>query len=99
MSILSFAWGSVEECLIATRGGAMDSLFWQTIDQQQQATGPAPGLVSMLRTERARIPGGWLVRILVLHREQAAPPGGAVEIETGVASGVTFVPDPTHSWI
>jgi hypothetical protein len=26
----------------------MDSLFWQTIDQQQQATGPAPGLVSML---------------------------------------------------
>lgn len=76
----------------------MDRIVWQTIDQQQQATGPAPGLVSMLRTDRAKIPGGWLVRILVLHREQAAPPGGAAEIETGVASGVTFVPDPTHSW-
>lgn len=79
-------------------GCVMGSLIWQTIDQQQQPTGPAPGLISMLRTDRAKIPGGWLVRTLVLHREQTTSPGGVTDIETSVGSGVTFVPDPTHAW-
>jgi hypothetical protein len=88
----------VGEFQIVKGGCAMDSLIWQTIDQQQQPTGPAQGLVSMLRTDRAKIPGGWLVRTLVLHREQTTPPGGVTDIETSVGSGVTFVPDPTHAW-
>ena len=76
----------------------MKPILWQTIDQQPQTTGPAPGLISMLRTDRAEIPGGWLVRTLVLHREQTTPPGGAPDIEASAACGVTFVPDHTHAW-
>lgn len=76
----------------------MDGLSWQTIDQYQQPTGSAPGLVLMLRTDRAKIPGGWLVRTLVLHREQTISPGGGTDIESNVSSGLTFVPDPTYAW-
>lgn len=66
---------------------------WQTVDLQQQPTSPVAGMVSMMRTERARIPGGWLVRTVAFHREITQPQGGAADVETNVAVGLTFVPD------
>ena len=69
-------------------------LAWKTVDLQQQQTGPAP----YLRTERAKIAGGWLVRTLFVMREQTQPPGGAPDIETTASVGLTFVPDAA-GWV
>lgn len=73
-------------------------LKWETIDLQQNATSQAAGMISILRTERAKTAGGWLVRTLVFHREITQPQGGAQDVETNVAVGLTFVPDPTNGW-
>ncbi len=75
------------------------ALSWQMIDLQQQPTNNGmPGMVAMLRTERARIPGGWLVRTVGVYREATQAPGGAPDIETSTAIGLTFVPDAGHAW-
>lgn len=47
-------------------------------------------------TYRAQVPGGWLVAIW------AAPSATQQHLDTNMhtfAGGVTFVPDPTHSWV
>lgn len=73
-------------------------LAWKTVDLQQQQTGPAPHLLQYLRTERAKIAGGWLVRTLFVMREQSQPPAGAPDIETTASVGLTFVPDAA-GWV
>lgn len=71
---------------------------WITIDQQAVSTGPAPGLTGVLKTERTKVPGGWLVRSVLMYREMTQPLGGAPDIETTMSVGITFVPDVTDAW-
>jgi hypothetical protein len=73
-------------------------LAWQTIDQQQQITGSEPRLTGVLRTDRAKIPGGWLVRTVAMHRELTEPTGGYPDIEANIAIALTFVPDTSNAW-
>lgn len=73
-------------------------LTWYLIDQQEVPTGPGPNLKGVLRTERTNVPGGWLVRTVLMHREITQPPGGTPDIETNMAVGLTFVPDASNAW-
>jgi len=78
-----------------------------TTTQAQEKTVPPPQLVwspikdagapNRLRVYRARVPGGWLV--LVHHKEERSQSNGSgVGVGVGIGSGVTFVPDPEHTW-
>ena len=58
----------------------------------QDAGGPVA-----LNVYRAEVPGGWLV---LVHRqmEKGQRNGSGYGHGVGVGSGVTFVPDPEHTW-
>lgn len=77
----------------------MSPLIWQIIEQQERPSGPGVGMVWGTQTQRARVPNGWLVRTMVLHRETTLPAGGVADIETNVSVGLTFVPDPGNAWV
>jgi hypothetical protein len=47
--------------------------------------------------ERAKIPGGWLVRAFVLSSATVIPAGAAVPPSVPAVS-ITFVPDPKYEW-
>jgi hypothetical protein len=55
-------------------------LKWETLNTVREEDGV---LDSRYLTERARIPGGWLV---------------LSQFHIGGAHGLTFVPDPGHIW-
>ena len=74
------------------------ALVWQVIDQQSYQDGGDEVLMSSIRTERARIPGGWLVRACALRRELTHPRGGEADVESGIGLTLTFVPDPGGVW-
>lgn len=51
----------------------------------------------LLKVYRAQVPGGWLV---LVHdkAEKGRDSGNGYGYGVGVGSGVTFVPDPEHTW-
>lgn len=73
-------------------------LAWSQIEQVHRPAPSAPQLGSWLNTERAKVPGGWLVRSYLLQREVDQLPGAAIDVELGVGETMTFVPDPAWSW-
>jgi len=55
-------------------------LKWETLNTQREEDGI---LHSKYLTERAKVPGGWLV---------------LSQFHVGTAHGVVFLPDPNHTW-
>ena len=55
-------------------------LTWETLATRREEDGI---LDSKYMTERAKVPGGWLV---------------VSQFHIGGAHGLTFVPDPKHEW-
>lgn len=56
------------------------ALKWQTLVTERQEDGI---LNSAYLTERAKVPGGWLV---------------ISQFHVGGAHGMVFLPDPNHTW-
>lgn len=73
-------------------------LKWQAIELVNQADPHPPHLGLWMRTERAPVPGGWLVRTLLVEREVIQAPNTAPEPEVNVSVALTFVPDPAGAW-
>lgn len=59
-------------------------MYWEVIDPLNQDDDGRPSVV----TERAEVPGGWLVRII--HHDWK---GDVFQV-----GGLTFVPDPNQEW-
>ncbi len=87
----------------------LPELDWEQIERQT-STQESGSSYHYLLTERAKVPGGWLVRSRTYVSEEKSfaiptrqqPVGGGsggmgVGIGTGV--GLTFVPDPKHKWV
>lgn len=74
------------------------ALNWEIIDWQRHSDEEVEMLVSSIRTERARVPGGWLVRSLALRRELTHPRGGQADVESSLGLGLAFMPDADHAW-
>jgi hypothetical protein len=55
-------------------------LRWETLNTSREEQG---FMNSKYLTERAKVPGGWLV---------------VSQFHIGGAHGLVFLPDPTHSW-
>lgn len=82
---------------------AVLKLDWEPIEKSCRA-----GDNDCTHSERLKVPGGWLVRSTQVVREQAnhfVPPfpgNPGVNYTTGgglgVGSGLTFLPDPGHTW-
>ncbi len=73
-------------------------LIWNTIEVVDRLSPTPPRLGDYLKTERAQVVGGWLVRTYMMRRESAQVPGSGVEPEFEASVAMTFVPDPTWSW-
>ncbi|CUS38982.1 hypothetical protein COMA1_60188 [Candidatus Nitrospira nitrosa] len=72
---------------------------WQTIELVNQLTPAPPNLGIWIRTDRAQVIGGWLVRTVLVKREIVqASPGSTSEMEVDTSIGLTFVPDPVLAW-
>ncbi len=56
------------------------TLFWELLNTAREENGL---LDSAYMTERAKVPGGWLV---------------ISQFRVGASHGIVFLPDPTHSW-
>ena len=78
-----------------------------TTTQAQEKRVPRPQFIwspikdsggpSRMNVYRAQVPGGWLVLVRGSEeRSQSSGSGGGVGV--GIGSGVTFVPDPKHTW-
>src|SRR5262245_57581771 len=84
-------------------------LMWQIIEDTCPSGPSSPSHIRCLHTERVKVPGGWLVTS-IRYDEVAVPvggapmfPGGAPTVQgwvggAGVGVGLTFLPDPNHSW-
>ncbi len=72
---------------------------WQTIELVNQLTPAPPNLGTWIRTDRAQVIGGWLVRTVLVKREIVqASPGSNSEMEVDTSISLTFVPDPALAW-
>jgi hypothetical protein len=77
-------------------------LQWEIIEQT--CSSGSQSLCTL--TQRLKVPGGWLVRSTHTERGVAhhlygigsPPPTYATLGGVGVGTGLTFVPDPNHSW-
>jgi len=74
------------------------ALKWEVVELIDQLTPQQPKLGNWLKTERVSVPGGWLVRTILIRREAAQVPGSAVEPEYNSSVSLTFVPDASWSW-
>jgi hypothetical protein len=74
------------------------ALHWQRIESMNRPSPTAPQLGEWMATDRAQVPGGWLVRSYAVRREAISIPGAAIEPELGFGLALTFVPDPTGAW-
>lgn len=74
------------------------ALTWEVIDRQHHGEDEADALASSIRTERAKIAGGWLVRSIALRREISHPRGGNADVESSIGLALTFVPDADGRW-
>jgi hypothetical protein len=82
-----------------------NALTWQRIElhayQTDEVLGHVPSNGRWLLTERAKVPGGWLVRTHISRVLASAHPvdqpwvGG---IGVGAGISITYVPDPEHTW-
>lgn len=75
------------------------TLQWQTSELVNELSPAPPNVGIWIRTDRAQVVGGWLVRTVLVKRDVAqmnpSSPAG-LEIDTSV--GLTLVPDPTFAW-
>lgn len=76
-------------------------LNWETIERAVHRESTTASWY-FLSTQRAAVPGGWLVRTLVSEtRVEILPdPVGGQDLGVGVGqgAGLTFMPDPDHAW-
>ena len=83
-------------------------LQWQQIERQTSAEESGSSYHSLI-TERAKVPGGWLVRsrtyvseeksfAIPTQRQPIGGGSGGMGIGIGTGVGLTFVPDPKHEW-
>ena len=77
-------------------------LIWEPIEERLVREDDS---ASFHRVERAKVPGGWLVRTHSIMAASQSSSGGAlffggpgVGFGVGVGGGVTFLPDPEHAW-
>lgn len=70
----------------------MKEIMWESVlPRKPQHQGPV-----VQSTDRASIPGGWLVRESTLILNTLPQSGAAALYVPAVA--ITFVPDPDHKW-
>lgn len=75
------------------------SLQWEPIELANQLAPQSPYLGTWIRTERAKVIGGWLVRAILVKRDIAqVNPASAQELEIDTSIGLTFIPDPQLAW-
>lgn len=75
------------------------SLQWEQIELVNQLMPQPPNLGVWIKTERAKVFGGWLVRTILIKRDIAqVNPTTAQELEIDTSVGLTFVPDPQLLW-
>lgn len=96
---------SVPETAPETR---IPELHWEAIERQTSAA-ELDSSYHYLITERAKVPGGWLVRsrtyvseeksfAIPTQRQPIGGGSGGMGIGIGTGVGLTFVPDPKHRW-
>lgn len=82
-----------------------EPLSWERLElhtyQAKDVLGHVPANGRWMLTERAKVPGGWLVRchisrVLASAYPEEQPWVGGVGLGAGIS--ITFVPDPAHSW-
>jgi len=71
----------------------MAEIKWEKVLTNDQSTTSVDYKGSYYYTSRAKVPGGWLVRSMKKDHERNAH---GYDIAIGV--GLTFIPDPSHSW-
>lgn len=75
------------------------ALQWQVIEQINQLSSAPPNVGSWIRTERAQVFGGWLVRTILVKRDVVqAGPSSPSELEADTSVSLTFVPDAGYAW-
>jgi len=79
----------------------MSQLRWELLESE--SIEPSREMMTINRVERARIPGGWLVRAYAATMSSVESGatllgGKGVGHGVGVGVGLTFVPDPEHAW-
>ena len=77
----------------------MSQLDWEVLESKNVE--PSREMITIQRTERARIPGGWLVRTYsatMSSVKDTGYEGVGVGHGVGVGLGLAFVPDPEHAW-
>ena len=76
-------------------------LAWETLEDQMVE--PDKDMCTINRVERARVPGGWLVRaysatMSSIEGGNSFVGGKGIGHGVGVGVGLTFVPDPNDAW-
>jgi hypothetical protein len=74
-------------------------LTWQAIENYDKLSPTPPQLGQLVRTERAKVLGGWLVRTYVLRRELVPVANAPSDPEFSTSVAMCFVPDPTWAWV
>ena len=80
----------------------MTKLEWEVIEDQMVE--PDKDMCTINRVERARVPGGWLVRAYsaTMSSVEAGSTiigGKGIGHGVGVGLGLTFMPDPEYAWM
>jgi hypothetical protein len=80
----------------------MTKLEWEQIEEQMVE--PDKDMCTIHRVERARVPGGWLVRAYsaTMSSVEAGSTiigGKGIGHGVGVGVGLTFMPDPEYAWM
>lgn len=72
-------------------------IYWQEIEHNWPTN---DGKTPSFRVGRAKVPGGWLVIFFELRTEEywANMRENFSEVWAAGFGGLTFVPDPNHSW-
>ena len=75
------------------------ALQWQTIELVNELSSAPPNVGIWIRTDRAQVSGGWLVRTVLVKRDVVqVNPAAPVDLESDTSVGLTFVPDAVFSW-
>lgn len=75
------------------------ALQWQTIELVNQLAPAPPNVGIWIRTDRAQVIGGWLVRTVLVKRDVAqVNPAAPADLEIDTSVALTFVPDPVFAW-